>query len=42
MLSDYPLPKAYSIFGRVLEGIEIVDEIGVGDVMTRVVVEDKE
>lgn len=42
MLSDYPLPKSYSIFGRVLEGIEIVDEIVVGDVMTTVTVEDKQ
>ena len=41
MLADTPLPKAYSIFGRVLEGMDIVDEIAVGDVMSAVVVEDK-
>lgn len=41
MLEDYPLPKAYTIFGRVLEGQDVVDQIAVGDVMTTVVVEDK-
>lgn len=41
MLEDTPLPKAYSIFGRVVEGMEVVDEIAVGDVMTKVVVEEK-
>ncbi|MEK7665803.1 MAG: peptidylprolyl isomerase [Patescibacteria group bacterium] len=41
MLTDYPLPKQYTIFGRVLEGMEIVDQIKVGDVMTTVSVEDK-
>jgi cyclophilin family peptidyl-prolyl cis-trans isomerase len=40
MLADYPLPKNYTIFGRVVEGMEVVDEIAVGDVMTRVMVED--
>lgn len=39
MLADNPLPKAYSIFGRVLEGMEVVDEIGIGDVMTKVTIE---
>jgi cyclophilin family peptidyl-prolyl cis-trans isomerase len=39
MLGDTPLPKAYSIFGRVTEGMDIVDQIKVGDVMTAVVVE---
>lgn len=42
MLADYPLPKAYSIFGRVTEGMDVVDEIVEGDVMTNVTVEDKE
>lgn len=42
MLSDYPLPKNYTIFGKVLEGMDVVDEIQVGDVMSTVVVEDKE
>jgi cyclophilin family peptidyl-prolyl cis-trans isomerase len=41
MLGDVPLPKSYSIFGRVLEGMDVVDAIGIGDVMTAVVVEDK-
>lgn len=41
MLSDTPLPKAYSIFGRVVKGMEVVDEIIVGDVMTTVTVEDR-
>lgn len=41
MLADTPLPKAYSIFGRVLEGMEVVNEIVVGDVMTTVTVEEK-
>ncbi len=40
MLAQTPLPKAYSIFGRVVEGMEVVDAIAVGDVMTTVVVED--
>lgn len=42
MLDDTSLPKAYTVFGRVTEGKEIVDQITVGDVMTSVVVEDKE
>lgn len=41
MLSDYPLPKQYTIFGKVIEGMDVVDQIKVGDVMTTVVVEDK-
>lgn len=40
MLGDTPLPKAYSIFGRVTEGMDVVDKIQVGDVMTAVAVED--
>ena len=39
MLSDYALPKSYTIFGRVIEGLEIVDEIAVGDIMTTVAIE---
>lgn len=39
MLDDTPLPKAYSIFGRVLEGMEVVDQIQVGDKIIEVVVE---
>ncbi len=41
MLKDTPLPKAYSIFGKVTEGIEVVDQIQIGDKMTAVLVEDK-
>jgi len=40
MLGDVPLPKSYSIFGRVIEGMDVVDAIVVGDVMTTVVVEE--
>jgi peptidyl-prolyl cis-trans isomerase B (cyclophilin B) len=40
MLDDYPLPKAYTIFGKVTEGLEIVADIKVGDEMTKVVIED--
>ncbi|MCR4314666.1 MAG: peptidylprolyl isomerase [Candidatus Uhrbacteria bacterium] len=39
MLGNTPLPKAYTIFGRVTEGMEVVDEMAVGDVMTTVAVE---
>ena len=32
MLKDHPeLPKNYTIFGKVIEGIDIVDKIDVGD-----------
>ena len=41
MLGDVPLPKAYTIFGRVIEGMEVVDQIQVGDVMESVAVEAK-
>ncbi|MBI2475455.1 peptidylprolyl isomerase [Candidatus Uhrbacteria bacterium] len=41
MLGDVPLPKAYTIFGRVTEGMEIVDQIQVGDKMEAVAVESK-
>lgn len=40
MLEDTPgLPKSYTIFGKVLEGQEIVDMIAVGDKMTSVSLE---
>jgi peptidyl-prolyl cis-trans isomerase B (cyclophilin B) len=42
MLGDTPLPKAYTVFGRVTEGMDVVDAIAVGDVMTSVVVEERE
>ncbi|MBI2550957.1 peptidylprolyl isomerase [Candidatus Uhrbacteria bacterium] len=41
MLGDTPLPKAYSIFGRVTQGMDVVDKIVVGDKMTKVSVEAK-
>lgn len=40
MLADVPLPKNYSIFGRVISGTEVVDKIQIGDVMTSVKVEE--
>lgn len=42
MLKDYSfdqLAKAYTIFGNVTEGIEVVDAIGMGDKIVRVVIE---
>jgi cyclophilin family peptidyl-prolyl cis-trans isomerase len=42
MLADNDLPKNYTIFGRVTEGMDVVDEIAIGDKMTSVEVEDKE
>lgn len=36
---DYPLPPNYTIFGRVIIGMEVVDKLAVGDVMQRVTVE---
>lgn len=41
MLGNNPLPPAYSIFGRVVSGQEVVDKIAIGDKMTEVTVEDK-
>lgn len=41
MLGNVPLPKAYSIFGRVVEGMDVVDKIQIGDVMDSVAVEPK-
>ncbi len=37
----YQLDGDYTVFGRVLSGMEVVDQIQVGDVMTKVTVEDK-
>ncbi|MFZ2681482.1 MAG: peptidylprolyl isomerase [Patescibacteria group bacterium] len=37
----YFLDNNYTVFGRVLEGMDVVDKIRIGDVMTQVVVEDK-
>lgn len=39
MLDDVGLPPSYSIFGKVIEGMETVDKIRVGDVMTSVSIE---
>ena len=41
MLGDTPLQKNYSVFGRVIEGMNVVDQIKIGDVMTQVMVEEK-
>lgn len=41
-LEDLPnLPKAYTIFGQVIEGMDVVRSVEVGDVMTEVSIEDK-
>ncbi len=40
MLEDNPLPPNYSIFGRVVTGLDVVRKITVGDVMTSVTLED--
>ena len=37
----YFLDNNYTVFGRVLEGMDVVDQIKQGDIMTKVVVEDK-
>ncbi len=42
MLDDVPLPKAYSIFGEVISGLDVVDRVRVGDVMSTVVIESQE
>jgi cyclophilin family peptidyl-prolyl cis-trans isomerase len=39
MLGDAPLPPSYSIFGHVTDGMNVVDQIQVGDKMTSVAVE---
>ena len=41
MLADVPLPKSYTIFGKVTEGLDVVDQIKIGDEMISVAVEDK-
>ena len=40
ILADVPqLPKKYTIFGQVTSGMEIVDQIQVGDAMVKVTIE---
>lgn len=39
MLADNPLPKQYTIFGEVVDGIDVVDKIEIGDVMEKVTIE---
>jgi len=41
MLADTPLPPSYTIFGDVTKGMDVVDQIRVGDVMKSVMVEAK-
>ncbi len=41
MLDDVPLPKLYTIFGKVTSGMDVVKKIQVGDVMDTVIVENK-
>ena len=42
MLEDNStLPKDYTIFGKVTSGMEVVKQIGVGDVMNKVSIEEK-
>lgn len=39
MLDDVPsLPKQYTIFGNVIEGIEVVDNISIGDVISKAII----
>jgi cyclophilin family peptidyl-prolyl cis-trans isomerase len=40
MLDNVPLPHAYTIFGEVTVGMDVVDQIKRGDAMTKVTVED--
>jgi len=40
MLNDTPLPPQYSIFGRVMSGQEVVEQIAIGDVMESVTLDD--
>lgn len=39
MLADTPLPPKYTIFGNVISGMEVVDQITVGDKMNKVTIQ---
>lgn len=39
MLADTPLSKDYTIFGEVVSGMDVVDQIAIGDIMEKVSVE---
>ncbi len=39
MLQDTPLDPLYTVFGKVTKGMDVVDQIRVGDVMSSVIVE---
>lgn len=41
MLEENPLPKQYTIFGKVTQGLDVVRKIAIGDKMTTVTVEAK-
>ncbi len=41
MLANNPLPPNYTIFGKVTSGMDVVHKIAIGDVMTKVTVENK-
>lgn len=38
MLEDNPLPSDYAIFGKVIEGQDVVEKIQVGDIMKKVTI----
>lgn len=42
MLDDFQLPKQYTIFGEVISGMEVVDQIAIGDAMLKVAIETSE
>jgi len=40
MLEDHPeLPKNYTIFGKVIRGLEVIDQIQVGDKILKATIE---
>ena len=40
MLADAPnLPKNYTIFGQIVENIDVIDKIQVGDVIEKIIIE---